>query len=164
MRAVVRVFLTFPTKSIGGSLTYKKLPVRKLFMYVQRSFFLNLRFLGWEIRELWIIRKKNSVATSQVGHRAPAREQERQGEGMRATLVRLVFCFVCSTRDAATERIFLIIHNSRILYPNNLKFWEKLLCTYMNNFSAGSFLYVKLPLILFVGKVSKTPTTVFKYL
>ena len=26
MRAVVRVFLTFPTKSIGGSSTYKKLP------------------------------------------------------------------------------------------------------------------------------------------
>ena len=46
MRAVARVFLTFPTKSIEGSLTYKKLPVRKLFVYVQRSFFQNLRLLG----------------------------------------------------------------------------------------------------------------------
>ena len=32
MRAIVRgVFLTFPTNSIGGSLTYEKLPVGKLF-------------------------------------------------------------------------------------------------------------------------------------
>ena len=66
---------------------------------------------------------------------------------MRATLV---FCFGCSTRDAATERIF---------QPNNLKFWEKLLCTYINNFPAASFLYVQLPPILFVGKVGKTQTT-----
>ena len=80
---------------------------------------------------------------------------------MRATVV---FCCGCSTRDAATERIFLIIHNSRIFYPNNLKFWEKLLCTYMNNFPTRSFLYGKLPPILFVGKVRKTPTTAFKYL
>ena len=80
---------------------------------------------------------------------------------MRATLV---FCFGCSTRDAATERIFLITHNSRIFYPNNLKSWEKLLCTYMNNFPTGTFIYVKLHPILFVGKVRKTPTTAFKYL
>ena len=33
MRAVVRVFLTFPTKSIEGSPTYKKLPAGKLFIY-----------------------------------------------------------------------------------------------------------------------------------
>ena len=46
MRAVVRVFLTFPTKSIGGSLMYEKLPVGKLFIYVQRSFPQNLRLLG----------------------------------------------------------------------------------------------------------------------
>ena len=52
-----------------------------------------------------------------------------------------------------------IIHNFRIFHPNNLKFWEKLLCTYMNNFPAGSFLYVELPPILFVGKVRKTRTT-----
>ena len=38
MRAVVRVFLTLPTKSIWGNLTYKKLPVRKFFIYVQRIF------------------------------------------------------------------------------------------------------------------------------
>ena len=75
---------------------------------------------------------------------------------MRATLV---FCFGCSTGDAATERIFLIIHNFRIYHPNNLKFWEKLLCTYMSNFPAGSFLYHELPPILFVGKVIKTRTT-----
>ena len=161
MRAVVRVLLTFPTKSVGGSETYKKLPVRKLFIYVQKSFSPNLRLLEWEIRELWIIILENSVATSRVGHRARARVQERQGEGMRAALV---FCFGFSTRDAATQRIFLIIHNSRIFYPNNLKFWEKLLCTYMNNFPTGSFLYVKLPTILFVGKLRKTPTTAFKYL
>ena len=46
MRAVIRVFLTFPTKSIGGSSTYKKLPVGKLFIYAQRSFSQNLRLLG----------------------------------------------------------------------------------------------------------------------
>ena len=39
MRAVVSVSLTFPTKSIGESLTYKELPVRKFFIFVQRSFF-----------------------------------------------------------------------------------------------------------------------------
>ena len=106
---------------------------------------------------LWIIiLKKNSVATSRVGHRARARVQEEQGEEMRATLV---FCFGCLTRDAATERIFLIIHNSRIFHPNNLKFWEKLLCTYINNFSTGNFLYVELTPILFVGKVRKSRTT-----
>ena len=154
-------FLTFPTKSIGGSLTYKKLALWKLFIYVQRSLFANLRFLGWKIRQLWIIRKKNSVATSHVGHRARARVPERQREGMRATLV---FCFGCSTRDAATEHIFLIIHNSGIFYPNNLKFWEKLLCTYMNNFPTWCFLYDKHPLILFVRKVRITPTKAFNYL
>ena len=90
------------------------------------------------------------------GHRARARVREGQGEEMRATLV---FCFGCSTRDAATERIFLIIHNFRIFHPNNLKFWEKLLYTYMNNYPAGSFLYVELPPILFVEKVRKTRTT-----
>ena len=63
--------------------------------------------------------------------------------------VTLIFCFSCSTREAATERIFLIIHDSRICHPNNLKFWEKLLCTYMKNFPAECFLYVKLPPILF---------------
>ena len=46
MRAKVRVFLTFPTKSIGESLTYKKLRVGKLFIYVQRSVSQNLRLLG----------------------------------------------------------------------------------------------------------------------
>ena len=39
MRAVVRVFLALPTKSIGGSLTNQELSVRKLFIFVQRSFF-----------------------------------------------------------------------------------------------------------------------------
>ena len=85
------------------------------------------------------------MATSRVRHRARARVQEGQGEEMRATLV---LCFGCLTRDAATERIFLIIHNSRIFHPNNLKFWKKLLCTNMNNFLAKSSLYVKLPPIL----------------
>ena len=51
-----------------------------------------------------------------------------------------------------------VIHDSSIFHPNNLKFWEKLL-TYMNNFPTGSFLYVKLLPILFVGKVRKTRTT-----
>ena len=52
-----------------------------------------------------------------------------------------------------------VIHNSSIFRPNNLKFWEKLLLTYMNNFPTGSFLYVKLLQILFVDKVRKTRTT-----
>ena len=51
------------------------------------------------------------------------------------------------------------INNSRIFHSNNLKFWEKLLCTYMNNFPAGSFLYVELPPIIVIGNVRKTRTT-----
>ena len=46
MRAVVRVFLMFPTKSIGGSSTYKIIPVGKLLVYVQRSFSQNSKLLG----------------------------------------------------------------------------------------------------------------------
>ena len=64
-------------------------------------------------------KKKNSVAASPVGHRARGRVQEGQGAEMRAALV---FCFGYSTRYAATEDIFLIIHNSRIFHFNNLKF------------------------------------------
>ena len=33
MRAVVRVFLAFPTKSIGGCFKYQELLVRKLFIF-----------------------------------------------------------------------------------------------------------------------------------
>ena len=102
------------------------------------------------------LRKIRSVAASRVEHPkqktnvtlisspCPSCTQARAG---------------CLTRGVATERIFLIIHNFRIFHPNNLKFWEKLLCTYMNNLPAGSFLYVELPPILFVGKVRKTRTT-----
>ena len=90
-----------------------------------KEIFPNLRLLGREIRELWIIRKKRATVP------------EGQGVEMRATLV---FCFRCSTRDASTKRICLIIYNSRIFHPNNLKFSEKLLCTCMNNFPNGSFL------------------------
>ena len=46
MRALVRIFLNFLTKSIGESLTYKKLPIGKLFIYVQRRLSQNLRLLG----------------------------------------------------------------------------------------------------------------------
>ena len=46
MRGVVRAFLTFPAKNIGRSLTYEELPVRKLFIFVQRSFIQHLRLLG----------------------------------------------------------------------------------------------------------------------
>ena len=101
--------------------------------------------------------KKNTLCgcVSRVGHRARVRVQEWQGEKTTATLV---FYFRRSTRDATTEHIFLIIHNSGIFHPNNLKFCEKLLCTYMYNFPTGSFLQVKLPQILFVGKVRKTRT------
>ena len=38
MRAVVRVFLTLPTKSIWKSLTYKKLSMGNFFIYVQEIF------------------------------------------------------------------------------------------------------------------------------
>ena len=58
MRTVVGVFLAFLTKSIEGSLTYKELSVRKLFIFIQKSCFQNLRLLEWEMRELWIIRNK----------------------------------------------------------------------------------------------------------
>ena len=46
MRAVVRIFLTFRTKSIEGSSTYEKLLAEKFFIYVQSSFYQNLRLLG----------------------------------------------------------------------------------------------------------------------
>ena len=152
MRAVVRIFLTFPTKRIGGSSTYKKLPAGKLFIYVLRSFSQNLRLLGWKERELWIIRKIRSVAASRAEH--PKQK----------TIVALISsprpsCTLararCPTRDVATEFFFLIIHNSRISHPNNLKFWKKLLYININNFLTESTLYVKLPPILFVGKARK---------
>ena len=54
MRAIVRVFLTLPIKSVWVSLTDKKLPVGKLFIYVQRSFTENLELLSWKIREYGI--------------------------------------------------------------------------------------------------------------
>ena len=46
MRAIVRVFLTLPTKGVWGSLTGKKLRVGQLFIYLQRSLSQNLRLLG----------------------------------------------------------------------------------------------------------------------
>ena len=93
MRAVVRFFLTLPTKSIWKSLTYKKTSSGRVLINIQRCFSQNLRLFGWEIRELWIIiRNKRSVAASRVGHRARARVHEWQGEEMKATLV---FCFSC---------------------------------------------------------------------
>ena len=45
MGAIVRVFLTWPIKSVWVSLTDKKLLVEKLFIYVERSFTENLRLL-----------------------------------------------------------------------------------------------------------------------
>ena len=62
-------------------------------------------------------------------------------------------------RATFSNNIFLIIHNSHIFHSNILKFWDKILCTYMDNFPAGRFFYVKLPPILFVGKVRKTRST-----
>ena len=87
MRAVVSLFLTLPTKSIWKSLTYKKLPVGKFFICIQKIFSYNLKLFGWQVRELWIIRKQRSVAPSRVGNQARARVQEWQGEEMKATLV-----------------------------------------------------------------------------
>ena len=49
MRVVDRVFLTLLTKS----LTYKKLPVEKLFIYVQKSFSQNLRLLLIRMRNTY---------------------------------------------------------------------------------------------------------------
>ena len=65
----------------------------------------------------------------------------------------------CPMRDAATERFFLISHNPNMSHPNNLKFWEKLLCTCIKNFPTGSWKEVKLFPIIFVGKGRKTQTT-----
>ena len=48
-----------------------------------------------------------------------------------------------------------VIHNSSIFHRNNLKFWEKLLLTSMNNFPTGSFLYVKLLQIILSAKLEK---------
>ena len=45
MRAIVRVFLTLPTKSVWVSLIDKKLLAGKLFIYVERSFTENLGLL-----------------------------------------------------------------------------------------------------------------------
>ena len=138
MRAVVRVFLTLLTKSSWGSLTYQKLPVGKLFIYVQIRFPQKLRLLGWKIRELWIITKICSVAAYRV-------EYPKQ-----KTNVALISsaCPSCSLARARcpTRRcprvffFFLIIHDSCISHPNDFKFWKKLLCVYMKNFLTGSFL------------------------
>ena len=125
----------------------------KLFIYVQRSFTQNLRLFGWKIREVWIIRKIHSVAGSRVEH-------PKQKNNVAFISSPCSSC-TCSMSDARRGHrvFFLIIHNSRISHPNNLKLWKKLLCTYMNNFLTGSFLYAKHPLILFVGKIRKTRIT-----
>ena len=52
MCAIVCVVRTLPTKKDCKSLNDKKVPVGKLFIYVQRSFSQNLRLLGLKIREL----------------------------------------------------------------------------------------------------------------
>ena len=80
MRAVVRVFLTFPTKSIGGSLTYKELPVKKLFIFVQRSFFQNLRLLGFEIGSYGLLEKKTRRPrlASGIEHLPECKNKERR--------------------------------------------------------------------------------------
>ena len=150
MRAVVRVFLTFPTKSIDGSSTYKKLPTGKLFIYVQRSLSQNLRLLGWKIRKLWIIRKIRSVAASRVEH--PKQKTNFaliSSPCPSCTLARAR----CLTRDVATEFFFLIIHNSRISHPNNLKFWKKLLCINMSSLKDLNML--KFPRYFLSGKPEK---------
>ena len=46
MRAIVRVFLTLPTKSVWGSLTDKKLSVGKLFICIcTKKFFLKCQYI-----------------------------------------------------------------------------------------------------------------------
>ena len=55
----------------------------------------------------------------------------------------VVSCISFSTRQATTERIFLIIDNFRIFHLN-LKFSVKLLYTHMNNFPTGSF-WIEVP-------------------
>ena len=124
----------------------------KLFIYVQRSSSYKLRLLGWKVPELWIIRKKARYPRLASSTCQSARMTRRGDESD------VIFCFSCSMRHAITERIFLIIYSSRFFHPNNLKFWETLLCTYMNNFPTRSFLSVKLSQTLFVGKVRKTQT------
>ena len=115
MRVVVCVFPTFPTKSIGGSWTYKKLAAGKLLIYVQRSFSQNLRLLGWKIR---------SVAASRVEHpKQKTNVTLISSPCPSCTLARAR----CLTQDVATELFFFfqIIHNSRIRHRNNFKFWKK---------------------------------------
>ena len=112
IRAILRVFLTSPTKSIWKRLTYNKLSVRKFFIHVQRSFSQNLRLFGWEIRGLWNIRKKRSVAASRIGHRARAREQGWRREGMKATLVCWFSCSIPDARRGYRAFFLIKIHNS----------------------------------------------------
>ena len=60
MRAIVHVFLTLPTKTIPGSVNDKKTSsiYARILIHAQRSFSENLRLLGLETRELWIIKKE----------------------------------------------------------------------------------------------------------
>ena len=114
-------------------------------------------------RKFEIIKMKNTEVMNYYKKKLGRRVSYRASSTCQSTRMTrrdesdVIFCFSFSTRHAITERIFLIIHNTRIFHLNNLKFSAKL-CTYMNNFPTGSFLSVKLTQTLFVGKVRKMRT------
>ena len=62
-----------------------------------------------------------------------------------------------STPAKCSHRVYFsnAIHNSSIFHPNNLKFWEKLLLTYMNNFPTGSFYTLIFPRYFLSAKLEK---------
>ena len=151
MRALVRVFLTLPIKSVWD----KKTSSGKVVHICTRKFHRKFEIIKMKNTGVMDYYKKSSVVASRIGHRASCESARMTRRGDESDVM---FCFSFSTRHAITERIFLIIHNFRIFHLNNLKFLVKLLCTYMKNFPTGSLLSVKLTQTLFIGKVRKTRT------
>ena len=128
------VFRYSALKTVEGSLSYGKSKSAIWFLRAWSNFVEKINAIRQFLVGVSFVWKKNASARFRA--RAPLDPAKR------------------------SHRVYFsnVIHNSSIFHPNNLKFWEKLLLTYMNNFHTGSFLYVKLLQILFVGKVRKTRT------
>ena len=128
------VFRHSALKRVEGSLSYGKIKIAIWFFKAWSNFVEKINTIRKFLVGVSFVWKKN--ASAQFRARAP----------------------LDSAKRSHRVNFSNLIHNSSIFHPNNLKFWEKLLFTYMNNCPTGSFLYVKLLQLLFVGKVIKTRT------
>ena len=125
------VFRRSALKRVEGSLSYGKSKSATWFLTAWSNFVEKINAIRQFLIGVSFVWKKNASARFRA--RAPLDPAKR------------------------SHRVYFsnVIHNSSISHRNNLKFWEKLLLTYMNNFRTGSFLYIKLLQILFRAKLEK---------